>query len=50
MSAEKVATLGTRSELWECQRICDNGGEAVPTTVVYVIELACETLKQNARM
>lgn len=40
VSVDEAAAAGARGKLRELQRICKNGGEAVPTTVVEVIELA----------
>lgn len=36
----KVATAGSRGKLLEVQRVCEEGDEAAPTTIIDVIELA----------
>lgn len=48
-TAEEVATTSIRGRLREVQRICEEGGEAVPTTFVDVTELAREDNKVKGK-
>lgn len=41
LTGKKVAVSNARCKLWEEELICKKGGDAVPTTVVEVVELAC---------
>lgn len=53
MSVNEVAASGVRNRLEEVQRICENGGEAVPTSAVEIIELSrdvVETKHKNAKL
>lgn len=53
VTAEEVATTGIRGKLRETQRVCHEDDEAVPTTIVDVIEQACESIgvnRENATM
>lgn len=45
VTAEEVAITGIRGKLGEVQRVCKEGGEAVPTTIIDVINLAREGIK-----
>lgn len=45
MSAEQVTMSRNRGKLRESQRICKDGGEASPSTMVDVIELAREDVE-----
>lgn len=50
VAAKEVATAGIRSKLREVQRVCEDGGETVFTTIVKVVELArkgVETKRKN---
>lgn len=47
VAAEIVASSGLRGKLLEVQRICEDGDEAVPTTILEVVELACDGIKMK---
>lgn len=46
-SANEVATSACRSKSEVAQRVCKDGGDAVPTTIVKEIGPACEGEEQN---
>lgn len=53
VSAKEVASSGMRGKLQEVQCVCENSGEAVPTTIVEVVELArvgVEAKRKNATL
>lgn len=41
-TAKEVATSGIRGRVREVQRVFEKGVEAVPTTIINVVEIACE--------
>lgn len=49
VTAEEAATSGIRNKLREVQRVCDDSGEAVPTTIVEVVELAREGINAKRK-
>lgn len=49
MTTEEMALIDIRDKLREVQRICENGGEAAPTTFVDVIELARESFEMKQK-
>lgn len=50
VTAKKVATSGTRGKFREIQRVFENSGEAVSTTIVDVLSYLVSILKQNAKI
>lgn len=50
MNAEKVATSGIRGKLQNVQRVCEDGGEAVSSTIIDVIELAFEDIEVKRKI
>lgn len=48
-NCQKVATYGIRRKLQELQRICENGGDALPTKIVEVIKPAFEGVEANPK-
>lgn len=53
MAVEEVALSGVPGKLQKVQRVCEDGGEVVPTFVVEVIEPACEGIedrRENAKL
>lgn len=50
VAAKKVTTCGIHGKLRELQRICEDGGETVPTTIVDLIELDREGIKSKRKI
>lgn len=50
VTAKEVTTSGICGELGEVQRICEDGDEAVPTTIVIVIKLVREGIKVERKI
>lgn len=48
--AEEMASSDLRRSLPEVERDCDDGGKAVPTTIVDVNEQACEGIKLKRKV
>lgn len=49
VTAEKVATSGISGKLREVLHVCENEGEALPTTIVDVIKLAHEGIEMKRK-
>lgn len=49
MTAKEVATYGIEDKMQEKQRVCEDGVEAVPTTIVEVIELVRDSVEMKRR-
>lgn len=50
VTAKEVGSSILRAKLQEVQRVCENGGEVVPTTVVELAELAREGVEAKLKM
>lgn len=53
VSDDEIAVSGLHGKLREIQRICKNGGEAVPVSVIEVVKSfrkVAETKRDNARL
>lgn len=49
VAAKEVASSGLNGKLRAVLRVSENGGEAVPTTIVEVIELGCGGVKMKRK-
>lgn len=49
VTAKEVATSDTRTEVQDVQRVCEDGGEAVPTTIVEATVLARECVEARRK-
>lgn len=44
-----MTLFGLRGRLQEAQRVCEDGDEAAPTTIVEVMEIACASIEMKRK-